>query len=182
MTPWIIFDKWLVNNDEQPFPRRCFSFIWKKNPKLSYRCLPWFACQSFQNSSCRGTRRIRNRGMCWARTNTLPPKPMKARVGRCVFFPKRPARKGGRWCRIFWWSCLLFKMFGNLARPFFLENLFKKDGSKDPTQRLQSCEITGYLVGCFSEWSWMHVKILWVLIKEPKIMCASSALFRGYRL
>ena len=38
-----------------------------------------------------------------------------------------------------WWSCLLFKMFVNLARPFFGKP-FLLDGSKDYPQRLQSCE------------------------------------------
>ena len=153
---WIIFDKWLVNNDEQPFPRRCFSFFWKKRnfhiaavlglPAKIFSTHRVEELDESEIAACAGHGPIHCPWSLW--------RPV---VGRC-FFSKTACKKRRKMVQDFWWNCLLFKMFVNLARPFFffLKTSAKKDGSKDYPQRLQSCE---------NYWSFGRL-LLWVIMNH----------------
>lgn len=145
-----------MNNDEQPFPRRCFSFFFEKKRNFHIAAFLGLPAKIFRThraeeldeseiAACAGHGPIHCPWSLW--------RP----VWEDVFFSKTACKKGRKIVQDFWWSCLLFKMFVNLARPFFLKTFSKKDGSKDyPTPNAcKVVKITGHLVGCFSEWSWI---------------------------
>lgn len=81
---------------------------------------------------------------------------MKARVGRCFFF-QNGLQEGEEDSAGFLVELFVVQDVCEPGKTFFLKTFSKKDGSKDyPTPNAcKVVKITGHLVGCFSEWSWI---------------------------
>ena len=150
---FLINDWWIMMNS--PFQDVVSAFFLKKNETFislpSLVCLPNFSeLIVSRNSTNQKSRHV------LGTDQYIAPEAYEGPCGKMCFFSKTACKKGRKMVQGFWWSCLLFKMLGNLAKPFFLENPFKKDGSKDYPKRLQSCE---------NYWSFGRL-LLWVIMNH----------------